>query len=164
MDRERHRMVIRPLSSRRGTMSLLVCLIIGLVMLGLSLALRWAGIMKARELVMMTWITAPIVGLGLLLYLVFPKARLIFDSRSQTVTIRSYRRPDRSIPFASLQPFLLVEMVRAYAHQYYCRNNSFGEFSDLFFSVFYRRTRRQAERLASLCQSRLIDLDGRTIV
>jgi len=95
--------------------------------------------------------------LGIILYFVFPRAKIIFDSSRKEAIIKTGMNADTAIPFSSLQPFQIYEILRGYAHQYYCRNTSFGEFSDLFFSSSHGKTLKKAQKLASLTGATLVD-------
>jgi hypothetical protein len=156
--------IIRPISSKRGLSVLLFLLLIGLFFAAISFlifVIAPGGDAKARIFMKTMGIVSLItIIIGIILYFVFPRVLIIFDSSRKEAIIKSNSNINAVVPFSSLQPFQIYELVRGYAHQYYCRNASFGEFSDLFFSTFHKKTLKKAKELALLTRAGLIDCDG----
>ena len=160
--------VIRPFSSKRGIVVLLVCTSIALLFAALSIfiiVIAPAGDAKARVLIMVLGIVSAIVLItGIILYFIFPRVKIIFDASRQEVIIKTGSNSYMVIPFTSLKPFQICEILRGYAHQYYCRNSSFGDFSDLFFSAYHERAIKKGKKLAALTGAELIDFNGKEAV
>lgn len=161
-------MVIRPFSSKRGLLLLLICLIIGMLFAAIVLLIfniAPGGDAKARTLMITMGIMSVLsISLGIILYFIFPRVKIVFDSSRKEAITKTGSKPGAVVPFISLQPFQIYEILRGYAHQYYCRNESFEEFSDLFFSSSHGRTLKKAQKLATLTGALLIDFDGKRIV
>jgi hypothetical protein len=160
-------MVIRPVSSKRGLISLLICSLIGFFFAAIILLIfiiAPGGDPKAHTLMIVMGIGSGfMIILGIILYLVFPKVKIVFDSSRKEVITKTGKNTDMVVPFSSLQPFQIYHLLRGYAHQYYCSNTSFGEFSDLFFSAYHGRALEKAKKLAELTGAILIDHDGKRI-
>jgi hypothetical protein len=159
---ESTKIVIRPFASKKGIMSLFFCSLIGIVIFALTLVISIL-VKEYQMLLFLGILSAVIIILGIVLYLLFPRVKIIFDVSSQNTIIRSSKSPEQVIPFNQLQPFMIYETIRGYAHQYYCRNNSFGDYSDLFFSARHVSTLKKAKRLAKFTGGTLIGCDGKII-
>jgi hypothetical protein len=160
-------MVIRPFSSKRGMISLIICSLIGVFFAAIVLLIyniAPGGDPKARVLMMIMGIMSLItIILGIILYVVFPRVKITFDSSRKEALTKTGMNAVTVVPFGSLQPFQIHEILRGYAHQYFCSNASFGEFSDLFFSASHGRTVKKAQKLAALTGASLIDYDGKVV-
>lgn len=160
-------MIIRPFSSKKGLIILFICLLIGLfftAIVGFLFIFTPDGDPTAQTLMtIMGTMSAITIILGIILYLVFPRAKIIFDSSRKTVTVKTNSNADSIFAFENLQSFQIYEIIRGYAHQYYCKNASFGNFSDLFFSSSHKKTLQRARKLSALTGAALIDYDGKII-
>jgi len=160
-------MVVRPISSKRGLLSLLFCSLFGLFLAAAVLfifTIAPAGDAKARAMMTVMGIGSGfMIILGIILYIVFPRVKFIFNSSRKEAIIKKGRNADTIVPFSGLQPFQIYHLLRGYAHQYYCRNASFGEYSDLFFSAYHGMTLKKAKKLAALTGAALIDYDGNVV-
>jgi hypothetical protein len=169
VDKSAHnRTVIRPFSSKRGLASLLICSLVGLFFAGITvfvLIVAPGGDAEAGALVSIMGILSVItIVLGIILYLVFPRVRIVFDTSRKEAIIKRSRGADTAVPFDRLEPFQISEILRGYAHQYYCRNGSFGEYADLFFGASHRKILERGRKLAALTNRTLIDFDGTRVV
>jgi hypothetical protein len=160
-------MVIRPFSSKRGLFSLLICSLIGFFFAAIVLLIfiiAPGGDAKAHALMMIMGIMSLItVVLGIILYFVFPRVKIIFDTSRKEAITKTGTNAETVVPFSRLEPFQIHEILRGYAHQYFCRNESFGEFTDLFFSSSHGRTLQKAQKLAALTGAALIDYNGNVV-
>lgn len=161
-------LVIRPCSSKRGLSLLLIFVLISLFFMALSFFIFHiapADDSKAHTLIMIMRIISVIIIIpGIILYFVFPRVKIIFDSSRKEAVIKNGMSNRTIIPFSSLEPFQVYHLLRGYAHQYYCRNGSFGEFDDLFFSTFHGKTLKNGKRLAALTGVPLIDYNGEEVL
>lgn len=159
---ETTKIVIRPFASKKGSMSLFFCSLIGMVVLIFAVFLTL--LTGEKEILLIMGIMAAVfILLGVILFLIFPRVKIVFDAISQNATIHSNKSPQKVVPFYSLQPFQIYEVLRGYSHQYYCRNMSFGDYSDLFFSARHVSTLKKAKKLNKLTGGTLIDINGRNI-
>ncbi len=143
---ETSKIVIRPFASKKGNMSLFFCSLIGIVVLILAIVLTL--LTGEKEILLTMGIMAVVfILLGVVLFLIFPRVKIIFDTSSQNGVIHSNKSAQKVIPFYSLQPFQIYEVLRGYSHQYYCRNQSFGDYSDLFFSARHIRTLKKTKEI-----------------
>lgn len=154
-------MVIRPLGSKRGLSALIFLSLIGCFFVLIALfvfIIAPDGDAKARTMMMIFGIMSVItIMLGIILYFVFPRVKIIFNAFRKEAIIKTGSNPNIVIPFSILQPFQVYERYYGHSPRYYCRNGSFGEFSDLFFSTFHGKTQRKAQRLAELTGVTLVD-------
>jgi hypothetical protein len=164
---KKNTMVIRPFSSKRGLISLLVFSLIGIFFAAIVLVIYTiapGGDPKARVLMIIMGIMSVITIIpGIILYFVFPRVKITFDSIRKEAITKAGMNAATVVSFGGLQPFQIHEILRGYAHQYYCSNASFGEFSDLFFSSSHERTLKKAQKLAALTGASLIDYDGNVV-
>jgi len=160
-------MIIRPFSSQKGFKSLTICSLIGCLFAVIDLAIFLIAPSddpKAHAMTIAFGIASVLtITLGIILYFVFPRVKIFFDASSQAAIIQTSANADTVIPFSRLQPFQLYEKYFGYAPQYYCRNVAFGEFSDLFFSIFHSTTLKKAQKLAALTGAPLIDYDRKRV-
>jgi len=167
MKSSRKSIVIRPFSSKKGLSLLIIFLLIGLFFASIVLfiyIIAPAGEAKAGSLMSITGImSVTSIIAGITFYFVFPAVKIIFDSSMDEVITKRRGHSDTVIPFSRLQPFRIYEQIRGYAHQYYCCNASFGEYSDLFFTSLHGKTLEKAKRLAALTGAVLIDYNGEEI-
>jgi hypothetical protein len=154
--------VVRPFGSKRGIVSLLVLLSIAVVTFVLALVIM-VLVDDYRMLPIFCAIAGVFVVLGGVLFCIFPRVKLVFDPLRGEVIVKSTKQTDQVIPFGSLEPFRIYEVLRGYAHQYYCMNGSFGQFSDLFFGALHKGVLRKATKLARLTGGVLLDYDGSSI-
>jgi hypothetical protein len=158
--------VIRPFSSKRGSSLLLVLGSTGVFFAAIAIFVSRVAPgddAQARALTRAMEIAAAImIILGAILYFAFPRVRIIFDPSRKEAMIKG-AKPGGAIPFGSLQPFRVYELVPGHAHQYFCSNASFGEYADLFFSASLGRTLKRARRLAALTGAGLVDREGRRL-
>jgi hypothetical protein len=159
---ENTKIIIRPFDSKKGIMSLFFCSLIGIVIFALTLVISIL-VKEYKMLLFLGILSAAIIILGIALYLIFPRVKIIFDALGQNAIIISSKSPEQVIPFNQLQPFIVYEVIRGYAHQYYCRNRSFGSYSDLFFSARHVSTLKKAKKLAKFTGGTIIDCDGNNI-
>ncbi|MCU0848489.1 MAG: hypothetical protein MUD12_11435 [Spirochaetes bacterium] len=144
-------MTLRPYASQKGTMSLFVCGLTAFFTFALTLALFFiTGQKEAKILLFMGVFSAVILSLGIVLYLVFPRVKIIFDPAREMALIKSGKKEDRAVPFHAIRPFMITEIVRGYAHQYMLSNPSFGEYTDLFCSTFRSRCEKKAKRILAV--------------
>lgn len=167
MNASKKSIVIRPFSSKKGLSLLIIFSSIGLLFAAIVLfvyIIAPAGDAKAGSLMSIIGImSVTSIIAGITFYFVFPAVKIIFDSSMDEVITKRRGHSDKVIPFSSLQPFSIYEQVRGYAHQYYCRNGSFGDYSDLFFSSSNRKTVEKAKRLAALTGAPLVDFEGNNL-
>lgn len=160
-------MVIRPFSSKRGFNLLIICMIAGFGFAAIALFISNiapAGDPAAHRLIIVMIIMSVISETaGVVFFLVFPRVKILFDPERNEVIIKVSGKGMSAIPFSALQPFRIYEVLWGYAHQYYCRNASFGDYSDLFFSSTREKTVKRAQKIASLTKASLFDYDGREI-
>jgi hypothetical protein len=154
--------VIRPFGSKRGIVSLLVLLLIAVVTFVAALVIM-VLIDDYRMLPLFCAVPGLFIVLGGILFCIFPRVKLLFDPLQGNVTVKAKKQADQVIPFGSLEPFQIYEVLRGYAHQYYCMNGSFGQFSDLFFGALHKGVLKKATKLARLTGGVLLDYDGNSI-
>jgi hypothetical protein len=154
--------VIRPFGSKKGIISLLILLLIAVVTFMIAMVIMIL-INNYRMLPVFSVISGVFIVLGIVLFYIFPRVKLVFDPLQRNVTVKSNKLNDQVIPFISLEPFRIYEVLRGYAHQYYCMNGAFGQFSDLFFGTFHNRVLKKAKDLVKLTGGTLIDYDGKII-
>jgi hypothetical protein len=162
--------VIRPFSTKRGLSILMYCSLIGLFFAAMTLfvsIIAPAGDAQAGSLITILGIVSSVtVVTGAVFFFVFPRVKIVFDSsRKEAVIVKagSSTSTRTAVSFSSLQPFHIYELVPGHAHQFFCSNASFGEFSDLFFSAYHSRTLKKALKLTALTGASLIDCDGKVI-
>jgi hypothetical protein len=153
------KIVIRPFSSKRGIGSLYICTLIATVTLVTSITIMT---LTANYKMLFLFIIISLVLLipGIILFFIFPRVKIVFDPLQRNVTVKSNKTQDKIILFTDLQPFRIYEVLRGYAHQYYCNNASFGEYSDLFFSSLPKKILKKAKQLQKLTGAMLINYDG----
>jgi hypothetical protein len=154
--------VIRPFGSKKGIISLFILLLIAAITFTAALVMMIL-IDHYRMFPFFCIISGIFIILGVVLFLIFPRVKLVFDPLPGNVTVKSNKSNDQVIPFGSLEPFRIYEVLRGYAHQYYCRNGTFGEFSDLFFGTLHKGVLKKAKKLVKLTGGTLIDYDGKII-
>ncbi len=159
---ETTKIVIRPFASKKGSMSLFFCSLIGIVVLIPAIVISIL-IDNYKMIPFFCILSVVFIALGIVLFLVFPRVKIVFDLNSKNVVITSNKAPKQIISFDKLQPFQVYEVIRGYAHQYYCRNISFGDYSDLFFSARHVKTLKKAKKLHQLTGIGLIDIDGKFV-
>jgi hypothetical protein len=159
---------LRPFSSQKGFKSLITCALISLLFAVITLfvsVIAPDAERKANIMVMAFGIVSILmIALGIILYFIFPRVTIIFDAAHQTAIIKTAANTESVIPFNSLQPFQIYERYFGYAPQYYCRNASFGKFSDLYSSTFHRKTLKMAQKLAALTCAPLFDCEGKRVI
>jgi hypothetical protein len=159
---ESTKIVIKPFASKKGSMSLFFCSLIGIVLFGIALFIT-TMIDNYEMLPLFGIISSVFIVLGIVLFLIFPRVKIVFDSMSKNVTLSSNKSQDQVIPFSQLQTFQIYEVIHGYSHQYYCKNNSFGKYSDLFFSARHGKTLKKTKKLLMLTGGTLIDIDGKLV-
>jgi hypothetical protein len=154
--------VIRPFGSKRGIISLLVLLLVAVATLATAVVIM-VLIHDYRMLPLFCAISGVFIVLGGVLFCLFPRVKLVFEPLQGNVTVKSKKLADQVIPFGSLEPFQIYEVLRGYAHQYYCKNGTFGQFSDLFFGTLHKGVLKKAKKLARLTGGVLFDYDGKSV-
>jgi hypothetical protein len=159
---ENTKIAIRPFASKKGSVSFFICSLVGIVLFIIAFFIT-TMINNYEMLPLFGILSSVFIILGIVLFLLFPRVKIVFDSVSQNVTISSNKLPDQVIPFSELQPFQIYTVIRGYSYQYYCRNMSFGDNSDLFFSARHGKTLKKAKKLIMLTGGALLDYDGKRI-
>jgi len=108
------------------------------------------GQKKAEMLLFMGVFSAVVLSLGIVLYFVFPRVKIVFDPAREMALIKSGKKEDRAVPFHAIRPFTITEIARGYARQYMLSSPSFGEYSDLFCSAFRSRCEKKAKRILAV--------------
>jgi len=154
--------IIRPFGSKKGIWSLFTLLLIAIVTFTPAIVIMKL-INNYRMLPLFCILSGVFIVLGIILFLIFPRVKLVFDPLQGNVTVKSNKSADQVIPFSSLEQFRIYEVLRGYAHQYYCMNGAFGEFSDLFFGTLHKGVLKKAKNLVKLTGGTLIDYDGKIV-
>ncbi len=155
-------LIIKPFASKTGSSLFLMFVIAGVLVFAGALIITTL-INDYSMLLIFGGLSAVLLGAGEMFYILLPRVKIAFDSTTRIATVKSSKEPTQQIPFDQLQPFQIYEVIRGYAHQYYCRNASFGKYSDLFFSARHTATLKRAKQLQKFTGVDLIDYDGRVV-
>lgn len=156
------KITIHPVNSQISRFFLIFCSIGGIAIFTVTLVISIL-INKYNLMVLFSIISAAFLILGIILYMTLQRAKIVFDSKTQMAILTSNKFPQQIIPFSELQTFQIYELLRGYAHQFYCRNGSFGNYSDLFLSAHHSKAFKKAKRLINLTGGSIVDCDGTLI-